>query len=81
MKTYYSIFSGIIYEVYDKEVKNLDEGQIPLIKRPNCSCKNCYGRGWDYYDKDRGVYNVCKCMRKLIDPSYQPQQIKLLPKI
>ena len=36
MKTYYSIFSGIIYEVYDKEVKNLDEGQIPLIKRPNC---------------------------------------------
>lgn len=81
MKTYYSIFSGIIYEVYDKEVKNLDEGQIPLIKRPNCSCKNCYGRGWDYHDKDRGVYNVCKCMRKLIDPSYQLQQIKLLPKI
>lgn len=81
MKTYYSIFSGIVYDVYDKEVKNLDEGQIPLTKHPNCSCKSCYGRGWDYHDRERGVYNMCKCMRKIIDPSYQPQQIKLLPKI
>lgn len=80
MKLFYSIFSGMIYEVFDQEVKNLDEGQVPLKKRPNDSCKHCYGRGFASYDREKGVYPICRCMRKCIVDDYKPVQVKILPK-
>ena len=81
MKIFYSIFSGIIYNVYDCEVINLDEGQIPLIGKPSCNCKKCFGRGYSNYDTTSGIYPVCKCMIKYIDPEYKPTDINLLPKL
>lgn len=81
MCLYYSIFSGTIYEVFPKEVPNLDEGQIPLKKRPSQSCKTCFGRGYTHEDKSKGVYPVCKCLKKCIIEGYQPTQIRILPKL
>lgn len=80
MKLFYSIFSGTIYEVFDSEVVNLDEGQIPLKKRPQSSCK-CFGRGYEYHDKEKGIYPICRCMRKCVVDGYKPTQVRILPKI
>lgn len=81
MKLFYSIFSGTIYEVFDQEVANLDEGQIPLKSKPSASCSTCYGRGYDHHDKVRGIYPICKCMKKHIADGYKPATVKLLPKV
>jgi len=81
MKIYYSLFSGIIYEVFDQEVPNLDEGQIPLKKIPSHACKKCHGRGFSHYDKERGIYPICPCLRKCIQDGYKPTTVKLLPKL
>lgn len=81
MKIFYSVFSGLIYEVFDAEVNNLDEGQIPLKKKPHHSCKKCYGRGFSQFDRDRNIYLLCSCMKKCIEDGYTPKEIKLLPKI
>lgn len=66
-KLVYSVFSGILYEVSDKDLKLLDNGQMPLKKKPSTSCKKCYGK----YDIGRDIQNYtyvpCLCLRKVID--------------
>lgn len=81
MKLFYSIFSGIIYEVFDQEVPNLDEGQVPLKQRPKPSCSTCYGRGYNSHDKAKGIYPICRCMRKCLQDGYKPVQVRILPNI
>jgi len=81
MKIFYSVFSGTIYSVYDQEEKNLDEGQIPLKSKPSHSCRVCFGRGYSHFDKEKGIYPICKCLRKHIQDGYKPTQIRVLPKI
>ena len=76
-KLFYRVFSGIIYDICADEVDVLDEGQIPLISRPKTSCKKCFGRGYDGFDAKRGLYSVCPCMRKHIDPTYIPKNIQV----
>jgi hypothetical protein len=73
---FYSVFSGIIYEVCSDEIPVLDDGQVPLISKPSTSCKHCYGRGYDVHDKKRGIYCVCRCMKKHIDPEYIPKSVQ-----
>ena len=77
----YSLFSGTLYEVYEREIVNLGDGHIPLDKFPKVTCKNCYGRGYTHYDKDRSIYPICQCMLKCIKEGYQHSQIRLLPKL
>jgi hypothetical protein len=76
-KLYYSIFSGIIYEICADEVAILDAGQIPLIARPKRSCNKCYGRGYESRDPARGLYYMCSCMRKIVAPDYVPQNVQV----
>lgn len=76
-KLYYSIFSGIVYEVCADESSVLDDGQIPLISRPKISCKKCYGRGYEGVDPKRNLYLACGCLRKCIDPTYVPKDIQV----
>ena len=65
-KTIFNIFSGCYYEIPEKDLGIIDETQIPLLKKPNQNCKSCYGRGYSgktsYF-----YYNVCKCVKKVID--------------
>lgn len=76
-KLFYSIFSGLVYEVPADEVAVLDEGQIPLISRPKPSCNKCYGRGFESFDPKRSIYSACRCLRKCIDPAYTPKDIQI----
>ena len=78
-KLFFSLFSGTLYEVYETEVKNLDEGQIPLKKKPSSSCSHCFGRGYEFKDVKKSIYPICRCMRKCIQDGYQPVNIHLLP--
>ncbi len=66
-KVIYSVYSGMFFEVPEKDVKHLDAGQIPLIKNPTTSCKKCYGRGHLGRDQISFAYQICKCVRKNID--------------
>ena len=76
-KIYYSIFSGIVYEVCADEVAVLDDGQVPLTAMPSKSCRKCYGRGFVTHDVKRGIYNACNCLRKHVDPNYKPKEIQV----
>lgn len=63
----YSVFSGTVYEIPEKDLKILDVGQIPLLKRPNQNCKKCYGRGYTGRDAQHFAYFACTCIRKIVD--------------
>ena len=66
----YSLITGEIYTIEPDELKNMDQYQIPLIKRPHHSCKVCYGRLHKGYNEVLKVYMPChKCMHKCVDMS------------
>lgn len=66
-KIIYSVFSGTFYDIPEKDVKILDIGQVPLIKKPSSSCLKCYGRGHTGRDMTSFSYQICNCVRKNID--------------
>jgi len=66
-KYIYSVFSGTIYQVPEKDLKILDVAQIPLQKLPNKSCSKCYGRGYKGRDAENYAYYACTCIQKVAD--------------
>lgn len=75
-KYYYSLVTGRIERILSDEVNLLETYQIPLVKRPNDSCKKCYGRGYITYDSFNMAYLPCNCVKKLIDKeNYNNKQI------
>lgn len=64
---FYSLLSGEVYEIEEDEVENLDQFQVPLLKKPKESCKKCWGRGYIGYDSIRKYYPMCRCVMKNID--------------
>jgi DnaJ-class molecular chaperone len=67
----YNAYSGEIYKLREEELKNLCEGEIPLKKEPNSSCKKCYGRGSLGLDKIRKIYQLCpKCVTSNVRSEY-----------
>lgn len=68
-KYYFSIVTGQIVKILEDEVKLLEVYQIPLLKKPNTSCKKCYGRGYIGRSVDRQLYDPCSCIIKVIDYS------------
>lgn len=75
-KTFFSIFSGTIYELPIDFVNSVDEGQFPLVTKPKNTCR-CYGRGYESFDAKQNTYNMCSCMRKCIDPLFVPKEIRV----
>lgn len=67
MKKFFSIFSGICYEVNNDEVDLLDKGQVPLKDYPSKHCKKCSGKGFTGKDSKAGVYILCPCMVNLAE--------------
>lgn len=67
MKLYYSLISGVIYEIPSDEIKNQDKYQVPLKKRPSSSCRKCYGRGYIGKNLKMDIFQLCNCMQKCID--------------
>jgi hypothetical protein len=68
-KLIYSVFSATFYEIPESDVKLLDIGQIPLKQHPK-NCKHCYNRGYLGRDKETLAYQMCNCIRKVIDFDY-----------
>jgi hypothetical protein len=66
-RTIYSIFSGTIYTIPEKDLNLLINGQIPLSKMPKNNCKKCFGRGNLGRDKNNYQYVICSCIRNVID--------------
>lgn len=64
---YYSLLSGDVYEISEDEIENLDDYQIPLLKKPKPNCKGCYGRGYIGYNSIKKYYPMCRCTSKNID--------------
>jgi hypothetical protein len=62
----FSVYSGIIYDIYPEEFALLDDGQIPLTKRPS-SCNKCYSRGYSGFNTDKLYYTPCTCINKIVD--------------
>jgi len=68
LKLYFSLISGELYYIEEDEIKNLDNTQIPLIKKPDPKCKKCYGRFYIGKEIIKNYYMPCpKCSRKCID--------------
>lgn len=63
----YSAFSGTYYETPEKDVSVLNEGQLPLKRKPSSSCSKCFGRGHTGRDTKSLVYLICSCVRKNIN--------------
>lgn len=63
----YSVFSGTVYEVLETDIKFLDEGQIPLTKKPPTNCKKCYGRLNKGRDAQNRAFYPCSCLRKVVN--------------
>lgn len=63
----YNVFSGLIFEIPEKDIKILDVSQVPLKKMPKSNCNKCYGRHYVGRDSENFVYYVCGCLRKVVD--------------
>jgi hypothetical protein len=63
----YSVFSGTLYQLPEKDISLLDIGQLPLLKKPNTSCKKCYGKMDLGRDAQNYAYVPCSCLRKVIN--------------
>jgi hypothetical protein len=74
MKTIFNVYSGSVFELQEDELKNLQEGEIPLERKPKASCKKCYGRGYIGKDKLKFIFQPCtQCIEKNILPGYEKQ--------
>jgi len=94
LKIFFSLVSGDVYEIFEDEVKNLDDTQVPLLKKPNQKCNICYGRFYEsrhgHFEKSEGAkgdwvldyYTPCpKCATKCIDWKNMKAQIDVaMPK-
>ena len=77
-----SIITGEIFKIEEDDVKTLFKYQIPLKKKPNQSCKKCYGRGWVSTDPKNGLHYLCKCIEKCFMDGFKPTEITIeLPHI
>jgi hypothetical protein len=71
MTPIFNAYSGELYELHEDELSNILEGEIPLTRNPNRSCKHCFGRGNLGYDSIKRIYHVCpKCVYKNIHSNY-----------
>ena len=66
-KLIYSAFSGTFFTIPEKDVMLMEIGQLPLTKQPSSGCKKCFGRGHLGRDKENLAYELCNCVRKVID--------------
>lgn len=68
----FNTYSGEIYEIKDTELKNIQEGEIPLQKHPRTSCKKCYGRGYIGFVGLHHMYKPCThCIEKQVLPGHE----------
>lgn len=70
MKKYFSVFTGLVYELDEKYAKNLDCGQLEITNLPKSGCKKCYGRGYTGKNTIIEHYDMCTCVVRDASPSF-----------
>ena len=74
MKHVFNVYSGSVFCLEETELKNLQEGEIPLEKAPKTNCKKCYGRGYTGKDTLKYIYQPCsQCVESNILSGYEKQ--------
>jgi len=69
----FNVYTGELYKLFVTELKNLLEGEVPILRQPNQSCKVCFGRGYAGYDTEKRSYRICpKCIDRQLDTKYLP---------
>lgn len=64
----FSLITGDIYTILSDEIKNMDEYQVPLKKRPLSNCKKCFGRFYTGRHLKHNLFIMCsKCSPKCVD--------------
>jgi hypothetical protein len=63
----FSAFSGKYYKMLKEDVNLLEDGQLPLTKKPDNNCKKCYGRGHIGQNTHNFTYELCSCVHNRID--------------
>jgi hypothetical protein len=67
MQYIYNVYSGECYSILEYELKNVQEGEIPIRQKPKTSCKKCYGRGYIGRDSTKHIFQPCpNCIEKQI---------------
>ena len=66
-KLIYSIYSGICYNIEEKFLSLLDDGQMTLKPLALKDCKKCYSRRYIGFDTQKFVYTPCTCILKNAD--------------
>lgn len=79
---YYSLVTGRVEKILADEIKLLEVYQIPLKKKPQSTCKKCYGKRYSRYDTFNKAYIPCNCVKKVADlENYQNSEISFyIPK-
>lgn len=68
LKLYFSLISGELYYIEADEVKNQEDNQMPLTKKPDPNCNQCYGRFYIGREVNKNYYMPCpRCSRKCVD--------------
>lgn len=77
-KLFFSVLSGVIYELPEDMKKSLDQYQIPLTKKPPSNCNKCYGRLYTGYNLSLKVFNVCpRCGNRFIDHAQMKNDLNI----
>ena len=63
----YSVFSGTIFEIPEKDLKIIDIAHIPLKEYPKINKKQNYGRYFVGRDKNNYAYYASPSVLKVID--------------
>jgi hypothetical protein len=67
----FNVYNGEQYEIAEKDISNILEGEIPLKKKPSTNCKQCYGRAHTGIDLVSNTYTLCrKCVVSNLDTKY-----------
>jgi hypothetical protein len=63
----FSVFSGSYFQIPEKDLNLLQQGHLPLIKKPRSNCKKCFGRGYSGRNKKELSYFPCSCVLKTLN--------------
>ena len=69
MSIFFSVFTGVIYEIEEEFTDNLDCGQLEITNHPKRNCKKCYGRGYTHKNLKTDHYSLCNCTMKEATPT------------
>lgn len=76
-KLFYSVYSGICYQVDSSLFDLLDDGQLPLSTSILKNCKKCFNRRYSGFNIQRFVYVPCSCITKSADLSSIKQKFNI----